>query len=99
VDEIARSAIFEEVITLEVNEPSPAMPENIKKIAGVKRCDCADNRNRIFTVTNTAGSQNLARILEVAAPYVLLSVTAKKATLEDAFLALTGKKLRDEGSE
>ncbi len=46
-------------------------------------------------MTSTAGAQNLARILECASPYVILNVTAQRPTLEDAFLALTGKKLRD----
>jgi ABC-2 type transport system ATP-binding protein len=96
VDEIARKAVFEEITTLEVGEPAPSLSENIKKIEGVSRCE-SDKRGRVFTVTSAADSQNLARILEVATPYVLLSVTAKKPTLEDAFLALTGKKLRDEG--
>ncbi|MDR2558436.1 MAG: ABC transporter ATP-binding protein [Oscillospiraceae bacterium] len=94
VDDIAKSAIFEETIILEVKEPAPSLPENIKKIQGVVRCDTL---NRTVTITSTAGSGNLSRIIEVASPYVILGVTAKRATLEDAFLALTGKSLRDGG--
>jgi ABC-2 type transport system ATP-binding protein len=94
VEEIAKSAIFEEIITLEVKEPSPSLPESIKKIQGVVRCDV---ENRAVTITSTAGAGNLSRIIEVASPYVILGVSAQRATLEDAFLALTGKKLRDGG--
>ena len=94
VEEIAKSAIFEESITLEVKEPAPSLPESIKKIQGVVRCDV---ENRAVTITSTAGSGNLPRIIEVASPYVILGVSAHRATLEDAFLALTGKKLRDGG--
>jgi len=96
VDEIARSAIFEEIITLEVKEPAPSLAESIKKVQGVNRCDM---NNRTFTITGAADSGNLARILEIALPYVILGVSAKKTTLEDAFLALTGKKLRDGGED
>jgi ABC-2 type transport system ATP-binding protein len=94
VDDIAKSAIFEETITLEVKEPAPSLAESLKKIQGVVRCDV---QNRAVTITSTAGSGNLPRIIEIASPYVILGVSAKKATLEDAFLALTGKKLRDGG--
>jgi ABC-2 type transport system ATP-binding protein len=97
VDKIAQTAIFEEVVELEVGEPTPALPEAIKKIQGVLHCDPASNHNRTFTVTSTVGSRNLARIIDVASNYTIIGVSAKKPTLEDAFLALTGKKLRDGG--
>jgi ABC-2 type transport system ATP-binding protein len=94
VEEIAKTAIFEEIITLEVKEPAPSLPESISKVQGVVRCDV---ENRAVTITSTAGSGNLSRIIEIASPYIILGVSAKRATLEDAFLALTGKKLRDDG--
>jgi len=94
VEELTRSVIFEETITLEVKEPAPSLPEQIKKIQGVVNCEI---QNRRITVTSAANSGNIARILEIAAPYTILGVSAHKATLEDAFLALTGKKLRDGG--
>lgn len=96
VAELTRSVLFEETVTLEVRDPAPALPESIKNVQGVLRCDI---EGRTLTVTSTAGSQNLARILECTAPYVVLGVTAHRPTLEDAFLALTGKKLRDGNGE
>ena len=94
VEELTRSVLFEETVTLEVREPSPALTESVKRVQGVMRCQV--NRGKL-TITSTAGAQNLARILECAAPYVILGVTAARPTLEDAFLALTGRKLRDNG--
>jgi ABC-2 type transport system ATP-binding protein len=94
IEDIAKAAIFEETITLEIKEPAPSLPESIKKIQGVVRCDV---ENRAVVITSAAGSGNLSRIIEIASPYVILGVSAKRATLEDAFLALTGKKLRDGG--
>jgi ABC-2 type transport system ATP-binding protein len=94
LEELTRQTVFEETITLQVKEASPALPETIRKIQGVTGLDIAGNK---ITVTSMADSQNLARILECAAPYVITGVSASKATLEDVFLALTGKKLRDGG--
>ena len=94
VDELAKSVVFEEITILEVKKPSPALSESIRKIQGVKACEIA---NLALTITSEANSQNIARILEVAQPYIILGVSAKRPTLEDAFLSLTGKKLRDGG--
>jgi len=94
VEELTRSVVFEETVVIDVKDPAPSLTEGIKKVQGVSGCDI---KNRSLTVTSSSGSQNLARILEVAAPYVILGVSAKRATLEDAFLSLTGKKLRDGG--
>jgi len=99
VDDIASRSIFEDITTIEVKEPTPSLVENIKKIAGVVDCKSTNNRNNILCITSKAGSHNLARILEVSTPHTILSISAKKPTLEDAFLALTGKSLRDEGGE
>jgi len=92
VEELTNSVIFEETVTLEVREPSPSLCENIKKIQGVKNCEI-DNRK--LTITTEVGAGNLSRILDVAASYTILGVDAHRPTLEDAFLSLTGKKLRD----
>ncbi|MCL2037348.1 MAG: ABC transporter ATP-binding protein [Oscillospiraceae bacterium] len=96
VDELANSVIFEEVTILEVKEPSPTLSDNLKKIQGVKSCE---TENRVFTITSEPNSQNIARILEISQPYTILGVSAKRPTLEDAFLSLTGKKLRDGGDD
>ena len=92
VEDITRSALFEEMVTLEVRDIAPALADAIKKVQGVLSCEV---EGRMLKVTSTAGSMNLARILECAAPYIVLSAAALRPTLEDAFLALTGKKLRD----
>jgi ABC-2 type transport system ATP-binding protein len=94
VAELTKSVLFEESVTLEVKEPAPALTDAIKNVQGVLGCDV---NGRKLTVTSAAGSANLPRILEYAAPYVILGVTAYRPTLEDAFLSLTGRKLRDGG--
>ncbi|MCL2378433.1 MAG: ABC transporter ATP-binding protein [Defluviitaleaceae bacterium] len=94
VEEITQSVLFEESMSLDVKDPSPALVEAVKNIQGVTRVEA--HRQRIM-VTSTVGAANFHRILEIAAPYIILGVTTHRPTLEDAFLALTGKKLRDGG--
>ena len=94
VEEITQSVLFEETMTLEVKDPAPALLVAIKDIQGVTGCEAESQR---ITITSTAGAANMHRILEVSMPYVILGVTAHRPTLEDAFLALTGKNLRDGG--
>jgi len=94
VEEITRSVLFEETMTLEVKDLAPSLLDNIRHIQGVIKCEAANQR---IIVTSTAGAANMHRILEVAMPYLILGVTAHRPTLEDAFLALTGKNLRDGG--
>ena len=92
VEELTKTTVFEETVVIEVRDPAPSLVDNLKNVQGVARCEA---ENRRFTVTSAAGSQNLSRIIECAAPYAILGMEARRHTLEDAFLALTGKKLRD----
>jgi len=92
VEELTRSTLIEETVSVEVRDPAPSLKESISKVQGVLRCE---GEGRTLLVTSKADSQNLARILECATPYVILGVEAHRPTLEDAFLTLTGKKLRD----
>jgi len=94
VEEITQSVLFEETMTLDVKDPSPTLLDGIKNIQGVISCEAVGGR---LTITSTAKAANMHRILELAMPYVILGITAHKPTLEDAFLALTGKNLRDGG--
>jgi ABC-2 type transport system ATP-binding protein len=94
VEELTRSVLFEEKVMLEVKDVTPALTDSINNVQGVLRCEINGCK---LTVTSTAGTANLPRILECAMPYAILGVEAYKPTLEDAFLSLTGKKLRDSG--
>jgi len=93
VDELVGTTVFEETVVIEVRDPAPSLGDRLINVQGVSRCEVEDRR---LTVTSAAGSQNLARIIECASPYTILGMEARRHTLEDAFLALTGKKLRDE---
>jgi len=94
VEEITKSVLFEETMTIDVKEPAESLLDTIMSVQGVVKTEA---KGQSVIVTSTAGAANMHRILEVAFPYVILGVTAHRPTLEDAFLALTGKKLRDGG--
>ncbi len=82
-------------VTLEVGEPTPAVVEAIGRIAGVKQ---VTREGTVLHVVSEAGSKNLDRIISCAqAAGGVRSIRADKPTLEDVFLTLTGKKLRDGG--
>lgn len=85
---------YEETIRISVTNPTTILAENLRAIQGVK--SVAQN-GADFTIVSGAGAGNLNRVLAAAQQSgAILAVTADKPTLEDVFLTLTGKKLRDE---
>jgi ABC-2 type transport system ATP-binding protein len=95
VDELVARIPYEEHVTLEVGEPTPAVVEDLGRISGVKRVTRED---KVLQVFSEAGSRNLDRIISSAqAAGGVRSIRADKPTLEDVFLTLTGKRLRDGG--
>lgn len=93
VEELTRTILFEENVLLDIKNPSPTLLEQVKAVNGVINCELSGRRLKIASRPN---SGNIARILEVAASYEILGVVSQKPNLEDVFLSLTGKKLRDE---
>jgi ABC-2 type transport system ATP-binding protein len=95
VDELVARIQYEEHVMLEVGEPTPAVVEEIGRISGVKR---VTREEKTLHVYSEAGSRNLDRIITSAqAAGGVRSIRADKPTLEDVFLTLTGKSLRDGG--
>ncbi|MCL2589155.1 MAG: export ABC transporter ATP-binding protein, partial [Oscillospiraceae bacterium] len=51
-----------------------------------------------YVIASASGSGNMSRIMEIAQRHGgVTSVTEDKPNLENVFLTLTGKKLRDDG--
>ena len=85
----------EQKVNLIAAAPSDALTADLKAISGVK--DVLVNANA-YTITSTAGSGNVSRIMEIAQRYGgVTSFSEEKPNLENVFLTLTGKNLRDEG--
>ncbi len=95
VDELVARIQYEERVTLEVGEPTAAVVEELGRISGVKE---VTRQDKTLNVVSQAGAKNLDRIISAAqAAGGVRSIRADKPTLEDVFLTLTGKRLRDGG--
>jgi len=93
VDELVERIQYEERVSLEVGEPTPALVEELGRIAGVKQ---VTRQGTTLQIVSQAGAQNLDRIISCAqAAGGVRSIRTDRPTLEDVFLTLTGKKLRD----
>ncbi|MFB4322418.1 ABC transporter ATP-binding protein [Priestia sp. BR_2] len=93
IDELVKNIHHEEKIKLEVVELTKDLIDNIKQLDGVKHVVLNGTQIQIIS---RAGAGNLDRILSLAkSAGGVLSIHAEKPTLEDVFLTLTGKQLRD----
>jgi len=96
LDELVGNIQHEDTIRLTAVMASDALTEDIRAVSGVK--DVKVNGN-LYIVTSAVESGNLNRIMEIAMRHGgVANISNDKPTLEDVFLTLTGKKLRDEGS-
>lgn len=93
IDELVKNIHHEEKIKLEVVELTEDLIDNIKELDGVKHVILNGTQIQIIS---RAGAGNLDRILSLAkSAGGVLSIHAEKPTLEDVFLTLTGRQLRD----
>ncbi|KHF39358.1 ABC transporter ATP-binding protein [Halalkalibacter okhensis] len=97
IDELVKKIQHEEKIELEVAEPTELLLEKLRKLEGVKQ---VTQNNKAIHIISQVGAGNLDRALSIAKDFGgIHSVQAEKPTLEDVFLTLTGKSLRDGGEE
>ena len=97
LDELIRKIQHEEIVRLTVHSPAPELNIALKEVQGVKE---VTNQGVIFTVISQPKADNLDRILAVTQQHGgVVAVSAEGTTLEDVFLTLTGKSLRDHGEE
>ncbi|MCL2202821.1 MAG: ABC transporter ATP-binding protein [Defluviitaleaceae bacterium] len=92
-DELVGKIQHEDTIRMTANSPSPALTDGIKAISGVKSVDVNGND---YVIISSAESANVNRIMEIAMHHGgIANITAAKPNLEDVFLTLTGRCLRD----
>ena len=93
-DELKSLVSDDEKISIEVSSVNYTIVEKIKEIPNVK--DCTINGNKI-AVTSVRRSKNLSKIIEciLNSSSDIVSLNCEKPTLENVFLTLTGKSLRD----
>jgi ABC-2 type transport system ATP-binding protein len=93
VDELVARIQYEERVTLEVGAPTDAVVAELGRIAGVKQ---VARDGATLRIASEVGSRNLDHIISCAqSAGGVRSIRADKPTLEDVFLTLTGKRLRD----
>jgi len=95
LEELVERVSHEEKIHLTAVSPSDALTADLKDISGVKNVIVNGNS---YVIVSTAGSGNVSRIMEIVGRYGgVTSFSEEKQNLEDVFLTLTGKRLRDDG--
>ncbi|WP_404430294.1 ATP-binding cassette domain-containing protein [Sutcliffiella horikoshii] len=97
INELVKKIQHEEKIRMEVTSPTDLLLEKLRKLDGIKQ---VTRNHKEITIISQVGAGNLDRALSIAKDFGgILSVTAEEPTLEDVFLTLTGKSLRDGGEE
>ncbi|KYG29638.1 ABC transporter ATP-binding protein [Alkalihalobacillus trypoxylicola] len=97
VKDLIKNIQHEEKMKIEVTNIEQVPILVIQDLAGVKSVTTDGNE---MTIIATAGSGHFDRILSIIKEHsAILAIQADKPNLEDVFLTLTGKKLRDGGEQ
>ncbi len=93
-DELKKKAKIEEKVTVEVND---LVPGYIKKIKELKNVDDVTYTNNVLFVTYKKGKNNLVDMIDYLKKESINynKIYSERPTLNDVFLELTGKELRD----
>lgn len=93
-DELKQLAKIEEKVTVEVNELEKTYIEKIKKLDNVDEVTYSEN---ILLVTYKKGKNNLIELIDYLKQEGIKynKIYSERPTLNDVFLELTGKELRD----
>lgn len=94
VKELIEKMKGDQVTEITVKDPHPKTLEAIKKIPDVKEATLKDGSYQIII---EAGISILDKLLMLVSNETILNVKNEEANLEDVFLMLTGKTLRDGG--
>lgn len=93
-DELKKKAKIEEKVTVEVNDLVPGYIEKIKEL---KNVDDVTYTNNVLFVTYKKGKDNLVDMIDYLKKESIHynKIYSERPTLNDVFLELTGKELRD----
>ncbi|MFU8786293.1 MAG: ABC transporter ATP-binding protein [Candidatus Izemoplasmataceae bacterium] len=92
VKELIEKIKGDQVIMIEVKNAKDETVQALKSINDVKEVSL-DNNN--YQIIAEAGASILDKVLNLLASQVIMNVSNQQANLEDVFLMLTGKSLRD----
>ncbi|WP_429368876.1 ATP-binding cassette domain-containing protein [Paenibacillus sp. DS2015] len=94
LEELTALVSTEEKLVIELSSINYTVVDKIKGIPGIRECLIRDNQ---LDVIGKKGGHHVSRIIQIAleAEVEVLSLTVEKPSLEDVFLTLTGRSLRD----
>lgn len=93
LDELIGTVSQVETVRITVTIPSIALKESLETLPKVRTVKAVDNT---YEITSELSSGNITRIVETASHHgEIVDFSMVKPTLEDVFLTLTGKSLRD----
>jgi ABC-2 type transport system ATP-binding protein len=93
VKELIEKIKGDQVIMIEVKNAKDETVQALKSINDVKEVSLDNNNN--YQIIAEAGASILDKVLNLLASQVIMNVSNQQANLEDVFLMLTGKSLRD----
>lgn len=97
VEQLIQTIQHEENVKIEVTDTGSVLLDSLEKVAGVKKVVVSGSQ---ITIISEVGSGNLDRIISLVKEHAgVLGIQADKPNLEDVFLTLTGKQLRDKGEK
>lgn len=93
-DELKKLAKIEEKVTVEVAKPEAAILEKVRALKHVEEVTYKDG---VLLVVYRAGTNNLVRLIDFLETEAISysKIYSERPTLNDVFLELTGKELRD----
>ena len=90
--ELVRSAGASTTVDITVKEPNQGTERALRGVPGVLSVDCQSDGYRVST---TGGQSSVAALVPAAAEAVIAGIRVREASLEDVFITLTGRQLRD----
>jgi len=92
-EELSKYIIDDQLVEIVLSNPGYTIIEAIKSIYGVKECSLCDNKITLVLEKTC----NISKIINVITKNdgIIVKINMEEGTLEDVFLSLTGKKLRD----
>lgn len=93
-DELKNILSGEEALWLDLEKPCPALFLELQQVEGIQHASETEKGLKLMV---TKGSKLLARIFQIAERHdtQIININLQTPTLEDVFLHLTGRKLRD----
>ena len=93
-DELKELANIEEKITIELTEQHPELEEKLTKFKTVEKITIT---GKILTISYKKGQDNLGTLIDYLKENKITynKIFSERPTLNDVFLELTGKELRD----